>query len=348
MYKKECHIIPRDCPANGLRLDRVVQGMCGLPRAQVVGMFDHGCIHVNGCLSVFPGQKVLTGDKIELTFEVGRGYPSRPPHRRQYGFDLVFEDRYLLVVQKPAGLLTVPTRREESDTLVARVARYVRDTKGDREVFHAHRLDREVSGLLVFGRTEPLAAALRDQFAANKPERLYMALVAGTVAPGEPLGTTGTFSSLLATDSDLNRFSTDDAEIGQRAVTHYRVLRRLPDTTLVQIWLETGRRNQSRVTHCGLSRESRFTPSNSDSPIPSPANCLNSLHPGRRKWIIFWSPWPSLNGATFTFFMVPGIVLHPVRQDRATRVNRPSFPAVRSVRHRLRARYLCHETSFDR
>ncbi len=303
MYKKECHIIPRDCPANGLRLDRVIQGMCGLPRAQVAGMFDHGCVHVNGCLSVFPGQKVLTGDKIELTYELGRGYPARLPRRRQYGFDLVFEDRYLLVVQKPAGLLTVPTRHEETDTLVARVARYVRDTTGEREVFHAHRLDREVSGLLVFGRTEPLTNALRDQFAANKPERLYMALVAGAVLPGEPLGTTGTFSSLLATDSDLNRFSTDDSSIGQRAVTHYRVLRRFTDTTLVQLWLETGRRNQIRVHFSEAGHpvlgDRRYEPTRARHPMwPFPrvalhAKQLGFTHPVSRKLLKFTSPWPA-------------------------------------------------------
>lgn len=303
MFKKECHIIPRDCPAVGLRLDRVIQGMCGLPRAQVTGMFEHGCVRVNGCLSVFPGQKVLTGDKVELTYELGRGYPTRPPRRRQYGFDLVFEDRYLLVVQKPAGLLSVPTRREESDTLVARVARYVRETAGDREVFHAHRLDREVSGLLVFGRTEPLAAALRDQFAANKPERIYMALVAGTVAPGEPIGTTGTFDSMLATDSDLNRFSTEDESIGQRAVTHYRVLRRFPDTTLVQIWLETGRRNQIRVQFAESGHpvigDRRYEPTRARHAVwPFPrvalhAKQLGFTHPVSRKLLKFTSPLPA-------------------------------------------------------
>src|SRR5205085_10943445 len=76
----------------------------------------------------------------------------------------------------------------------------------------------------------------------SKPEREYIALVAGRVENER-----GTFQSLLATDKDLNRFSTEDEAIGQLAITHYRVISRLADATLVQVRLETGRRNQIRV-----------------------------------------------------------------------------------------------------
>ena len=271
--------------------------MCGLPRSQIVGMFDQGCVHVNGCLCVFPGQRVATGDKVQLEFEAGRRYHPKERSRKRLGFDLVFEDRYLLVVQKPAELLTIPTRREETDTLLARVAKYVRQTTGEPEVFNAHRLDREVSGLLVFGRTEPLTRALRDQFAANKPERLYVAIVAGHVESPE-----GTFSSLLATDKELNRFSTDDAEVGQRAITHYRVLRRLTDTTLVQVWLETGRRNQIRVHFAEVGHpvvgDSRYEPRRARhrnwpyERVALHAKQLGFMHPVTRKQLKFSSPLP--------------------------------------------------------
>jgi 23S rRNA pseudouridine1911/1915/1917 synthase len=83
---------------------------------------------------------------------------------------------------------------------------------------------------------------LKDQFAASKPEREYIAIVAGHLEKPH-----STFESLLATDKDLSRFSTEDKEIGQLAITHYRVIARLQNTTLVQVRLETGRRNQIRV-----------------------------------------------------------------------------------------------------
>jgi 23S rRNA pseudouridine1911/1915/1917 synthase len=185
---------------------------------------------------------MAAGDRIQLTYDPQRRYHPRNKPRRHTGFDIVFEDRYLIVVLKPAELLTVPTPHGETNTLVDRVSAYVRHVGGARGAYTVHRLDRGVSGLLVLGKTRQIAQTLRDQFALRKPEREYVAVVAGHLRP-----TAGTFESLLATDRHLNRFSTEDAKIGQRAVTHYRVLQTLVDATLVRVWLETGRRNQIRV-----------------------------------------------------------------------------------------------------
>lgn len=305
--RKLCHIVPRDVPWVGVRADRLIQTMCGLPRAQIIGLFDHHCVRVNGADCIFPGLRAVTGDQIQLEFDPARKYNSIPRQRQRWGFDLVFEDRYLLVVQKPADVLTIPTRREEKDTLLGRVTRYVRKPSNQKDkgpalaevpsVYTAHRLDREVSGLLVMGRTEPLAKALRDQFAEHKPERKYVAIVAGELQADE-----GTFESLLATDRDLNRFSTDDEQIGQRAVTHFRVLRRLAETTLVEIWLETGRRNQIRVQFAdaghpivGDIRYGERKASHRRWPfrrVALHAKQLGFLHPVTRKHLRFVSPLP--------------------------------------------------------
>lgn len=226
----------------GQRLDRVVQSLVSLTRVQLTGLLEACCVQVNEAICVFPGYRVAAEDRVEVAFDPARRYAPRERPRRHPGFELVFEDTHLLVVLKPPEALTVPTRRGERDTLVDRVTRYLRQSSPVARAHHAQRLDRGVSGLLVFGKTESLAAALRDQFAAHKPLREYVAIVAGTMTADQ-----GTFDTLLATDRDLNRFSTDDAEIGQRAITHYRVVRRLADATLVRVRLETGRRNQIRV-----------------------------------------------------------------------------------------------------
>jgi 23S rRNA pseudouridine1911/1915/1917 synthase len=226
----------------GVRVDRIVQTLCGLSRSQVTGMFDHGCVQVNGAVCQSPGQAIEAGDRVTLKYDPHQRYHPKNKPRRNLGFELVFEDRYLVVVVKPPELLTVPTRGGETNTLVHKVSEYVRHVAGRREAFTAHRLDRGVSGLLVLGKTLEISQAIRDQFALHKPEREYVAIVAGRLKPQE-----GTFESLLATDRDLNRFSTDDEDIGQLAITHFRVLKRLRDATQVQVWLETGRRNQIRV-----------------------------------------------------------------------------------------------------
>lgn len=223
------------------RIDRVVQRLCGLSRSQVTGLFDHGCVLVDGARCNQPQRRVISGEKVELRYDPARKYNPAPKPRGNLGFTIVHEDRQILVVDKPAHLLTVPTRRGETNTLADKVSTYAKHVS-KAEAHTVHRLDRGVSGLLVFGKSLDISQQIRDQFAAHKPERRYLAIVAG-----EPPQPAGTFRSLLATDKDLNRFSTDDPEIGQLAVTHYQTQRQISGATLVSVWLETGRRNQIRV-----------------------------------------------------------------------------------------------------
>ena len=235
-------VVDPDSPLVGQRIDRLVQELSGLSRSQVTGLFDHGCVSVGGAICSQPAQRLRAGDKVVLRYDAAQRYHPKPKPRRNLGFDIVFEDKHLIVVNKPAELLTVPTPRGETNTLQHKVAAYVRHVGKARSAFTVHRLDRGVSGLLIFGKTQEITRAIKDQFAASKPEREYLAIVARHIETQ-----TGTFESLLATDRDLNRFSTDDEEIGQLAITHFRVVSTLKDTTLVQVRLETGRRNQIRV-----------------------------------------------------------------------------------------------------
>lgn len=231
-----------DSPLVGKRIDRLVQELVGLSRSQVNGLFDHGCVLVGGAICTQPAQRLAAGDRVEVKYDPHQRYHPKPKARRNLGFEIVFEDKHLIVVSKPADLLTVPTVRQETNTLVHKVAEYVRHVSKGRDALPVHRLDRGVSGLLVLAKSQDIVRRLKDQFAASKPEREYVAIVAGQVE--QPYGT---FESLLATDKDLSRFSTTDEEIGQLAITHYRVIATLDDATLVQVRLETGRRNQIRV-----------------------------------------------------------------------------------------------------
>lgn len=229
-------------PYVGERVDRAVQALCALSKSQVNGLFDHHCVKVNGILCTDAGQRLMVGDQIMLTyFPAQRYHPLNKP-RKNLGFEIVYEDKQVIVVNKPAALLTVPTKKGETNTLLDKVSEYARHVSHVRAAFNAHRLDRGVSGLLAFGKSMKISQAIRDQFALHKPEREYIAILAGHMTKQE-----GTIRSLLATDRDLNRFSTDDEEAGQLAITHFKVAEHLLDTTLVSIWLETGRRNQIRV-----------------------------------------------------------------------------------------------------
>ena len=287
-----------DSPLAGQRADRLVQQLCGLSRSQVTGLFDHGCVRVNRAVSTQPAQRLAPGDQVELKYDPHQRYHPRPRPRRNLGFEIVFEDKHLLVVNKPAGLLSVPTVREETNTLVAKADEYVKHVSKGRGAFSVHRLDRGVSGLLVLGKTQEIVRRIKDQFAANKPEREYVALVAGRLEKRQ-----GTFETLLATDKDLNRFSTEDEEIGQLAITHYRVIEQLEGATLVQVRLETGRRNQIRVHFAEAGHpvlgDERYRPDLAAHPhwrherLALHARLLGFTHPVTEEPLRFEAPLPA-------------------------------------------------------
>ena len=226
------------------RIDRCVQELAGGSRSHVTGLFDHDCVTLNGALEINPGRILCVDDRVLVRFEENRRYAPRrrPEQQRHRGFSIVFEDRHLVVVDKSADLLTVPTDGREPHTLLYRVNEHVRREGHGRGAFVVHRLDRGVSGLLVFGKTKDDARLLQEQFRQRKPERQYDALVAGMIEPDR-----GEFRSYLATGKNLTRYSTEDEDDGQLAVTHYQVAERLSELTHVTVQLETGRRNQIRV-----------------------------------------------------------------------------------------------------
>ena len=230
--------------ANAGRVDRVVQALTARSRAEVRGMIQHGCVTINAspCASDF--ERVAAGDVVTVAFDPQRRHQEQRQPAAHAPFRLLFEDEHLLVVDKAAHLLTVPTPAREKNTLVHHLQAYVsRGRKHRGWVAIVHRLDRGVSGVLVFAKSEAVAEALRKQFAAAKPDREYVALVAGRV-PAER----GTFDKRLAVDRQkIHRQCATEPDGGERAVTHYVVERRGPDFTRVRVRLETGRRNQIRV-----------------------------------------------------------------------------------------------------
>ena len=230
-------------PAAEPRLDLLVQRLTEVSRSELRGLFDHACVRLDGQVCAQPNVAGRAGQTLEVSWEAGRRYKEKPKARQNRDFAVIFEDKHLIVVNKRAGVLTVPTDRGEDDTLVHAVARHF--SRGERITHRAwivHRLDRDTSGLLIFARTEAIAAAIKDQFEARKPEREYVAIVAGTVREDK-----GTIRSHLATNDDLDQFSTKTPGEGKLAITHFAVQERLRGATLLQVHLETGRRNQIRV-----------------------------------------------------------------------------------------------------
>jgi len=175
----------------------------------------------DGRLAVGPGDTVALADRR----------PAAPFPRE---LTLIHEDDALLVIVKPAGLLTIATERERERTAYRLLTQHV----GER-IFIVHRLDRETSGLLVFAKSVAAKRHLQTQFEARQVERIYLAVVDGRVTDDE-----GTLESRLVEDRGLRVRS---GARGRQAITHYRVRERRRDSTLLELRLGTGRRHQIRV-----------------------------------------------------------------------------------------------------
>jgi len=227
---------------NAGRVDVVVRLLSESSHSQVRGMLDSGCVSINSTIILSGATTVVVGDLVSIRFDPTQGYREKKKCWDDRTFTVSFEDDHLIVVDKSAGTLTVPTARNERNTLVDRVSIYLGHSRSKREACLVHRLDRDLSGLVIFGKHKQVATRLIEQFKQQKPSRVYAAIVAGVVSTDK-----GSFHSHLATGKSLERYVTRPSPTTELAITHYRVVRRMSDTTLVEVTLETGKRNQIRV-----------------------------------------------------------------------------------------------------
>lgn len=158
------------------------------------------------------------------------------------GLDILFEDKHIIVVNKPTGLLTMATRTETEKTVHWALSDYVRkgQAKSREQAWLVHRLDRETSGVLIFARSELMRDRL--QAAWEDVRKTYVAVVHGQVIPPED-----TISSYLIEELNYRVHSTKNTEHGKLAHTKYRVLEQTLRMALVEIDLLTGRKHQIRV-----------------------------------------------------------------------------------------------------
>jgi 23S rRNA pseudouridine1911/1915/1917 synthase len=280
------------------RADAFVRALCETSHSQSRGMIDHGCVSINGAPCADPGTPLRVGDKVVVRYDPTQRYREKKQKRwDDRTFTITYEDEHLIVVDKAAGTLTVPTDRGDPNTLVERVSIYLSHSRTEREACLVHRLDREVSGLLIFGKHEAIATQLIEQFKLQKPRRVYNAIVAGNLPDDE-----GTFRSHLATGNNLDRYVTTPFKDSEEAITHYRVLQRMEDATLVEVILQTGKRNQIRVQFAyemhPVLGDTRYEPERATHPrwirrrIALHATSLTFIHPVTGQELTLDSPLP--------------------------------------------------------
>jgi 23S rRNA pseudouridine1911/1915/1917 synthase len=158
-------------------------------------------------------------------------------------FQILFEDDSLLVVNKPAGLLSVPLPHgDPTPSVYALLEHHLRGHR-HRRPFIVHRIDRDTSGLVLFAKTLRAQEALKDQFRRREPERVYLAVVYGHPA------SSGTWRDVLVWDQTalIQRETHPSDPRGKEAVAAFRVMESFAATSLIEVRLHTGKRNQIRI-----------------------------------------------------------------------------------------------------
>ncbi len=218
-----------------------------------------------------------------------------PPSRRflPHGLVILYEDRDILVVDKPAGLLTMATDSEKTRTAYYSLTDYVRKgySKSRKRIFIVHRLDRETSGIVIFAKNIESKMYLQNHW--NETAKKYLAVVHGQCAE-----TSGTITTYLAENKAHVVYSTSDTRRGKLSITGYRVRRQARDFALIELDLKTGRKHQIRVHLAGIGHavvgdQKYGKRDRAHSRLALHASAISFQHPFLGQQLAFESPAPA-------------------------------------------------------
>ena len=256
-------------------------------RNHIKGLLKRGQIRVDGkartdfALALRPGQRV----EVQL---------GAPLDTNAMELPIIFEDEDIIVIDKPAGMLTIATDKESENTAYHIVYEYMKRKPKPGRVFIVHRLDRETSGVLLLAKREPVKLRLQESWTEAVKRRGYIAVVEGVVHPPE-----GQIKSWLKQTKTLLVYSSDKKDDGQLAITNYETLKTAEKYTLLDISLETGRKNQIRVhmkdIGSPVAGDKKYgAQTNPLKRLALHASELIVLHPESGEEMVFTAPMPKV------------------------------------------------------
>lgn len=225
----------------GERLDVFLAAACGETRSFIRRLIDEGEASVNGADITKAGHKLKAGDEVELFIALPA---STELAAEDIPLSIVYEDHDIAVIDKAKGMVVHPAPGNESGTLVNAIMFHIKDLSGiggELRPGIVHRIDKLTSGLIVIAKNDNAHRSLAAQMKTHEAGRIYLALVSGNIKADS-----GTI------DAPIGRHKTDRKKMairpeGRNAITHYAVLERLGNYTLIAAKLETGRTHQIRV-----------------------------------------------------------------------------------------------------
>lgn len=162
--------------------------------------------------------------------------------KRKKKLDIIYEDKNILVVNKPSGILTVSTPKEKEKTLFHEVSYYVKKSNPKAKIFIIHRLDKDTSGIVMFAKSQNIKYDYQNKWDDLVIKRNYVAVVNGSLEKKKD-----TIKSYLKETKTLLVYSTEDKKNGKLAITDYEVLKENKRFSMLNVEIRTGRKNQIRV-----------------------------------------------------------------------------------------------------
>ncbi len=211
----------------------------GYSKTKAKQLVKHGAVVIDDKEATRADQLLLPGELISIRSEL----EMREQARTCPGLSIIHEDEDIIVIDKPAGLLTIATENEKRKTAFYLLSNYLKERAKSVEerVFIVHRLDQGTSGLLVFAKNEAAKQILQDQW--GRADKRYSAIVEGNIQKKE-----GQITSQLAESKALRVYTVrDNSGEGKEATTNYKVIKENDAYSLLDITLVTGRKNQIRV-----------------------------------------------------------------------------------------------------
>jgi 23S rRNA pseudouridine1911/1915/1917 synthase len=250
-------------------------------------------------LAADAARALAAGDRVHVWMDRPGSSKRRPSPERLSGLRIIYEDDDLIVVDKPAGLLSVPLpKKSDAPSVAEEIGRHLRSSRNGRP-FVVHRIDRDTSGLVVIAKHAAAHAALKDQFLRHEPERVYQAVVYGRPDPAS-----GEWRDRLVWDQKalIQKETHPRDPRGKEAVSEYRVIESYRETSLIEVRLVTGKRNQIRIQarlrgHTLVGEQRYVYGPDLLRPIAFPRQALHAFrlsfrHPGTDRPVEFEAPLP--------------------------------------------------------
>lgn len=220
----------------GILIDFLRDNLRGKSRNNIKSLLARGAVLVEGRVATRHDYPLRAGQSVQV-----RWAPQAPAAGGR-ALEILYEDDELLVINKPAGLLSIANEKEKERTAYHQMTEHVRQSDPDARIFIVHRLDRDISGVLLAAKTAEMKYALQDQWGTLVKTRAYTAVVEGCPQP-----LSGRIHTWLYETKNTMVYSGEQSDDGLEAITDYKVIGISPEYSLVDIRLQSGRKNQIRV-----------------------------------------------------------------------------------------------------